>query len=120
MFGGLTLVLLSIGVYGTLAYVVARRTKEIGVRLALGARPIAVVGMVLRQIGLVVAAGLSAGLVGVFLVGRLLAPLVFGFKAADPITIGSAAGLLVAVAFAAACIPAIAASRVDPAVVLRE
>ena len=77
-FGMLTLALLSIGVYGTLAYSVGQRTKEIGVRVALGARRAGIVWMVLRQIAGVVAVGIVVGAVGVLVVGRLVKPLLFG------------------------------------------
>ena len=119
-FGTLTLVLLSIGVYGTLAYTVGRRTKEIGVRLALGARRNGVIWMVLRQVVIIVAAGLAVGTAGVLAVGRLVTPLLFGVAPSDPSTIVAAAGLLSAVAILAGALPALAASRLDPATVLRE
>jgi predicted permease len=119
-FGTLTLVLLSVGVYGTLAYTVGRRTKEIGVRLALGARRRAVIWMVLRQVVIVVAIGVIVGVAGVLAVGRLVTPLLFGVAPGDPATIAAAAGLLIAVAMVAGALPALAASRLDPATVLRE
>jgi predicted permease len=119
-FGMLTLALLSIGVYGTVAYTVGQRTKEIGVRLALGARRTAVVWMVLRQVVRVVALGVLVGAAGVSVVGRLVTPLLFGLAPTDPWTIGSAAALLVGIAVLAGGMPARAASRLDPATVLRE
>jgi predicted permease len=119
-FGMLTLALLSIGVYGTVAYTVGQRTKEIGVRLALGARRTAVVWMVLRQVVRVVALGVLVGAAGVSVVGRLVTPLLFGLAPTDPWTIGSAAALLVGIAVLAGGLPARAASRLDPATVLRE
>jgi predicted permease len=119
-FGTLTLVLLSIGIYGTLAYTVAQRTKEIGVRLALGAGRSSIVWMVLRQIVGVVVVGAAAGAACVFVAGRLIAPLLFGLAPADPWTIGNASVLLVGIAVLAGGLPARAASRLDPATVLRE
>ena len=119
-FGALTLALLSIGVYGTVAYTVGQRTKEIGVRLALGARRTAVVWMVLRQVVRVVALGVLIGAAGVGVVGRLVTPLLFGLQPTDPWTIDSAAILLVGIAVLAGSLPARAASRLDPATVLRE
>jgi predicted permease len=119
-FGMLTLALLSVGVYGTVAYTVGQRTKEIGVRLALGARRTAVVWLVLRQIVGVVALGGLTGAAGVFVVGRLVKPLLFGVAPTDPWTISSAAILLGGIAVLAGGLPARAASRLDPATVLRE
>jgi len=119
-FGTLTLVLLSIGIYGTLAYSVAQRTKEIGVRLALGAGRASIVWMVLQQIVGVVVVGAAAGAACVFVVGRLVTPLLFGLAPADPWTIGSASALLVGIGVLAGGLPARAASRLDPATVLRE
>ncbi len=97
-FGMLTLALLSVGVYGTLAYAVGQRTKEIGVRLALGARRTGIVWMVLRQIVSVVAVGVIVGAAGVLLVGRLVKPLLFGLAPTDPWTIAGASILLVSIA----------------------
>jgi predicted permease len=119
-FGMLTLALLSIGVYGTLAYGVAQRTKEIGVRLALGANGLAIVWMVVRQIVSVVSAGAIAGIAGALLVGRLVKPLLFGLAPADPSTLGGALALLLVIAALAGGLPARAAARLDPATVLRE
>jgi predicted permease len=119
-FGMLTLALLSIGVYGTVAYTVSQRTKEIGVRLALGARRTDVVWMVLQQVVRVVALGVLVGAAGVGVVGRLVKPLLFGLAPTDPWTIGTAAILLVGIAVLAGGLPARAASRLDPASVLRE
>ena len=119
-FGMLTLALLSIGVYGTLAYSVGQRTKEIGVRVALGARRAGIVWMVLRQIAGVVAVGIVVGAVGVLVVGRLVKPLLFGVAPTNPWTIGIAFVLLVGIAVLAGGLPARAASRLDPATVLRE
>ena len=119
-FGTLTLALLSIGVYGTLAYAVGQRTKELGVRVALGARRAGIVWMVLRQIVGVVAVGVVVGSVGVLVVGRLVKPLLFGLTPTDPWTVGSACIILVGIAALAGGLPARAASRLDPATVLRE
>jgi predicted permease len=119
-FGTLTLVLLSIGVYGTLAYSVGRRTKEIGLRLALGARRLGVIWMVLRQVVIIVSLGVAAGTAGVLAAGRLVTPLLFGVAPTDPATIAAAAALLGAVAMIAGALPAVAASRLDPALVLRQ
>jgi predicted permease len=119
-FGAVTLALLSIGVYGTVAYAVGQRTHEIGVRLALGARRSSIVWMVLRRIVGMVAVGVVVGAAGVLVVGRLVKPLLFGLAPTDPWTIGSASVLLVGVAVLAGGLPARAAAQLDPASVLRE
>lgn len=118
-FSGLTLLLVSIGIYGTLAYAVARRTGEIGIRMALGAQPSAVRAMILRDILLVIATGLAAGIAAVLVSTRLIASLLFGVNASDPATIIAAALLLSLVALAAGYVPARRASRVDPVTALR-
>jgi putative ABC transport system permease protein len=119
VFAGLVLVLASIGVYGVLAYAVAQRTREIGVRMALGAKPLDVTrmilirGMGLSAIGLLAGGVLAAGL------GRLLGMLLFGVKPMAPGISLATAVALVLVAMAACVIPARRASRVDPVVALR-
>jgi predicted permease len=120
LFGIVALVLLSIGIYGTVAYSVGQRTKEIGVRLALGARRSAIVWMVFRDVVGVVASGLAAGALGVALVGHLVKPLLFGVAPADPGAIAGASLLLLCMAAVAAGVPAHRASRLDPAVALQE
>jgi predicted permease len=119
-FSGLTLLLAAIGVYGTLAYSAARRTKEIGIRLALGSRRAAVVWIVLRGIVVRLAIGLAIGLVGAILAGRLIASMLFGMGPADPVTLGVATITLTVVSLAAGYLPACRASRLDPVAVLRE
>jgi predicted permease len=118
-YSGVTLLLVSVGVYGTLAYSVARRTNEIGIRMALGAQRIAVLSMVLRDIVRLLAPGVVIGVAAVLAGGRLIAALLFGLKATDGGTIAVAAAVLFAVALAAAYIPARRASRVDPLTALR-
>ena len=119
-FSGLTLLLAAIGVYGTLAYTAARRTKEIGIRLALGSRRAAVVWIVLRAIVLRLAVGLLLGLAGIFVTGRLIASILYGLGPMDPATIALASLTLVLVSLAAGYLPAFRASRLDPVAVLRE
>ena len=118
-FGGLTLLLVSIGVYGTLAYNVARRANEIAIRMALGARARAVLRMILRDVFLVLALGLAAGGLAALAAGRLVASMLFGLKSTDLATIALAATVLSAVTLFAAYTPARRASRVDPAAALR-
>lgn len=120
IFAALALVLACVGVYGVLAYTVAQRTREIGVRMALGARPADVTRMVVARglrTGLL---GLAAGLGLAFVLGRLLETLLYGVKPAAPtVYLTTAAALLVA-AFLACVIPAWRASQVDPIVALRD
>jgi len=120
LLGTVALVLLSIGIYGTVAYSVGQRTKEIAVRLALGARRETIVWMIFRQVLVVLAAGLAAGTGGIVLVARLVRPLLFGIAPADPGAIVGASTLLLGVAAIAAALPARAAARLDPAATLQE
>jgi ABC-type antimicrobial peptide transport system permease subunit len=118
-FGGLALTLAAVGVYGVLAYTVSQRTRELGIRLALGARAAAVRGLVLRQ-GLAMAfGGIVIGLVCAVALGRLLAGILYGVSSADPLVLGGVA-LLLGTASAFAClVPAIRATRVNPMDALR-
>ena len=118
-FGILATLLAAIGVYGVIAFAVARRTAEIGVRMALGALPAAVLRMVLLDAGRMVAAGVVIGLGAAFALSRYVESQLFGIQAADlPIYLG-AAGALAAVAALAALVPAWKASRIDPISALR-
>jgi putative ABC transport system permease protein len=120
-FGVLAIVLLTIGVYGVVAYTVAQRTKEIGVRMALGARAGTIVATVVRQVLFVVAAGVALGIVPAVGVSQLVAHLLFGVTSADPTTLLAAAAVLVVAAGVASCLPALrAARRIDPIAALRE
>ena len=114
IFGGLALALAAIGVYGLMSYSVALRTREIGVRLALGARPSRVVRMVLGNALRMVTVGVIIGVPLALLVARLISRLIFGVTSTDPMTIASAIAILSCVGLASAAIPARRAAAVDP------
>jgi putative ABC transport system permease protein len=119
IFGALALLLASIGLYGVMSFAVSRRTREIGIRMALGAQAADVFGLVLRQgLGMVLV-GLVIGLAAAGVVTRLLTSFLFGIKPLDPITFVVISFLLVLVAVAACFIPAHRATKVDPLVALR-
>jgi ABC-type antimicrobial peptide transport system permease subunit len=121
--GLVAMLLAAIGLYGVIAYSVARRTKEIGIRVALGARPRAVVGLVMRQGLLVAVAGLIAGCAATAVVAilgaKMLAGVLYRVSASDPFSWVAAALILLAVSALANLIPAWRASRVDPSEALR-
>ncbi len=118
--GMVALVLVSIGVYGVLAYVVSQRTSEMGIRLALGAQPADVRNMIIRQGGAMVLVGLGIGLVGAFSLTGLMEPVLFNVSASDPVTYVSVSGGLLAIAMLAIYVPARSAAQADPADALRE
>ena len=118
-FAGLGLMLAVMGIYGVIAYLVAQRTQEIGIRLALGAPRSAVVWLVSSQGLRMALAGLVVGLLGTTLAARSLTSLLYGVSALDPLTLGSASIVLVAVALAACALPARRAARIDPMQALR-
>jgi putative ABC transport system permease protein len=119
IFGGIALLVAAIGVYGLTAYTVIRRTREMGLRIALGARPADVVRMLVTQAGSLVAAGLVAGLGLAIVLGRGVQALLFGVTPTDPVTITGTAVLLGVTMMAATVLPAMRAARVDPVVALR-
>ncbi len=120
IFAGLALVLACIGVYGVLAYSVAQRTREIGVRMALGARPLDVTRMILGRGLKLSAIGLIAGAALAGVLGVLLRTLLFGVTSAAPLVYAATAASLIIVALTACVIPAQRAARVDPVVALRD
>ncbi len=118
LFGAMGLVLGGLGIYGTLAYLVSLRTREIGVRLALGAQPRDVLRMVVsRGLGLA-AAGVALGLVGALSLTRLMQSVLYGVTPSDPLTFGAVAIALLGVAALASWLPALRATRIDPIVAL--
>jgi putative ABC transport system permease protein len=118
-FAGLALLLAAIGIYGVLAYSVSRRTHEIGIRMALGARPGDVVRMILGQGARVVCLGMLMGMVGALSLGRLLQEMLFEIRPSDPATLGGVVLALGTVAWTASYIPARRATRIEPVVALR-
>src|SRR5215471_181524 len=105
-FAALALLLAGIGIYGVMAYVVGQRTQEIGIRMALGARRINVLGMILGQGSKLIVVGVAAGIAAALALTNLMASLLFGVTATDPMTFICVAGLLVLVALLACLSPA--------------
>ena len=119
MFGLVALALAAVGIYGVMAYTVAQRTQEIGIRMALGARPLMVLSMVLRDGMALVAVGLAVGVIAALALGRLVSSLLYDVTATDATTYAIIAAALAAVALVAIVIPARRATRVDPMQALR-
>jgi len=118
LFAALALLLTAVGIYGVVSYSVGQRTREIGIRMALGAPPQAILALFLRRGLLVALIGVGLGLAGSFAVTRLIAHQLFGVTATDPVTFSLATGLLLLVILAACFIPARRATEVDPLVAL--
>jgi len=119
IFSGVAVALAAIGLYGVMGYSVVQRTREIGIRMALGARRVEVMQLVLRQSIMLAAVGLLLGLAGAAAVTRYLEGLLFGLTPLDPATFGAVALVFGAVATLAAFVPARRATTVDPAIALR-
>src|SRR5215510_12781490 len=117
-FGGLAVLLACVGLYGVISYTVARRTNEIGIRLALGATSAKVLRMVIKESLQLVFAGIAIGVPTTLALTRLISSRLFGVTATDPPTIVAAVLLMIAVATLAALLPAQRAARVDPLVAL--
>jgi putative ABC transport system permease protein len=117
--GLLGLFLALVGLYGLVSYLVGRRTREIGIRMALGARPIDIARHTLRQAAAPIASGLGAGLALAFVVATVTAGSIYGVSATDPLSYAMASTALAAVTLAASLVPARRAARVDPSDALR-
>jgi ABC-type antimicrobial peptide transport system permease subunit len=118
-FGLVALALACVGIYGVMAYSVANRTNEIGIRLALGALPRQVLRMILREATWISLAGVGVGLGAALLLARLVKSMLFGLQPADPVSLICGAGLLIAVGLASSWLPARRASAVEPMEALR-
>lgn len=118
-FGLLATLLAAIGLYGVMAFVVTRRTKEMGVRMALGAKQSEVIWLVMKEVLLLLALGLAVGLPSAALLGRYIASQLYGIQPGDPMVAGVTMLVLIAVATLAGFIPARRASRIDPILALR-
>jgi putative ABC transport system permease protein len=116
----LALVLGAVGVYGVTSHFVQRRSREFGIRLALGQRPGRIVGSIVARGAALVAAGAGCGIVLAVLLARLLTSLLYGVEAGDPMAMAGAVAVLLVVGVLAAFVPARRASLTDPAAVLRE
>ncbi|MGH9677136.1 MAG: FtsX-like permease family protein, partial [Candidatus Acidiferrum sp.] len=112
-------ILAMIGIYGVVAYTVAQRTHEIGIRMAMGAQPKEILRMVLKHGARLALIGVAAGIAGALILMRFLADLLYNISAADPVTFTSVAVILFLVVLAACYIPARRATRVDPLAALR-
>jgi len=119
VFAGVGLVLTAVGLYGVMTYGVAQRTRELGIRLALGARPVEVLALVLRGGLVLIVSGLAAGIVAGAFASRLLASALYGVSPLDPVTFAAVAAVLLSVATLASYLPARRATRIDPIAALR-
>jgi ABC-type antimicrobial peptide transport system permease subunit len=118
-FSIVALVLAVVGIYGVVSYSVARRTREMGIRVALGADPGAVLGLVMRSSMAMVGVGLAIGVVGAVLAGRVMRGLLYGIDALDPLALSGGVVVLAASALVATWMPARRGTRVDPMVTMR-
>jgi ABC-type lipoprotein release transport system permease subunit len=118
-FGGLALLMACVGLYGTMAYAVARRTGEIGIRMAVGATRGRIIRMVLGEVALLSVFGLAIGLAGAYETTSFVKSFLFGVKPNDPIAITASVSILIGCAIFAGYVPAFRASRIDPMAALR-
>jgi ABC-type antimicrobial peptide transport system permease subunit len=119
-FGAIALLLSAIGIYGVLAYVVTQRTREIGIRLALGSSGQRIFDLILREGLVLIAGGFALGSIGAFALRRSLQSQLFHVSATDPVVLAAAAAVLALVALAACTLPARRATRIDPVIALAE
>ncbi|HKR93726.1 MAG TPA: FtsX-like permease family protein, partial [Candidatus Angelobacter sp.] len=119
IFGGVALLLAAMGLYGVLFYNIARRTNEIGIRMALGAGRNRVVLLILREVGVMMLIGLALGMILTGVSTRFITSRLYGLSPLDPLTIFSAAGILCLVALVSSCVPAMRAATVNPTNALR-
>jgi putative ABC transport system permease protein len=119
-FAAVALILAAVGIYGVMSFAVAQRTHEIGLRMALGAAPAQVLGLVVREGTLLALAGLALGLGAAYLVGRAMKSVLYQVRVIDPLSVGVVALVLFISALLACYLPARRAMRVDPLVALRE
>ena len=118
-FGVLATMLAAIGLYGVMSYAVARRTREIGIRMALGAERGGVLWLVLREVAVLAVVGVGIGLAGAFFLTRQVESQLFGLSPQDPVTLAGAVAILLVVALLAGFLPARRATAIDPLVALR-
>jgi ABC-type antimicrobial peptide transport system permease subunit len=118
-FGGLALTLACVGIYGVMAYSVANRTNEIGIRLALGAMPRQVLAMILREAAWISFAGIAVGLAAALGLAQVIKSMLYGLRPADPVSMAAGAALLIAVGLASSWLPARRAASVEPVEALR-
>jgi ABC-type antimicrobial peptide transport system permease subunit len=119
VFAGVALILATIGIYGVMAYLVSQGTREIGIRMALGASQGKILSLVVRQGMALAFTGVTIGLAAAFLLTRLIRSLLFGVESTDPVTFVEISLLLAFIALLASYVPALRASRIDPMVCLR-
>ena len=119
IFATVALVLAAIGIFGVLSYAVSQRTREIGIRMALGAQGRSVIRLIVWQAMILVASGVAAGIAAAFFVTQTMTKMLFSVTPTDPTTFASVAGVLVTVALFASYLPARRATKVDPIVALR-
>jgi putative ABC transport system permease protein len=119
LFGALAVLLAAVGLYGVLSYGIARRTRELGIRIAIGAEARSILAMVLREAGSMLALGVVVGLAATWWLGRIVSRLLYGVQPDDLANIGIAVGVLMAAGTLAAWIPARRAARIDPIQALR-